>query len=56
MSLDNLFNSDQYDLVNTITISQIMKKYNINNLDIMKLDVEGVADKVIVDCLKKYIS
>ena len=28
-------------------------KYNINNLDIMKLDVEGVADKVIVDCLKK---
>ena len=56
LSLDNLFNSDQYDLVNTITVGRIMKKYNINNLDIMKLDVEGVADKVIVDCLKKYIS
>ena len=55
LSLDNLFNSDQYDLVNTITVGRIMKKYNINNLDIMKLDVEGVADKVIVDCLKKNI-
>ena len=55
LSLDNLFNSDQYYLVNTITISQIMEKYNIYNLDIMKLDVEGVADKVIIDCLKKNI-
>lgn len=32
-----------------------MEKYNINKLDIMKLDVEGVADKVIIDCLEKNI-
>ncbi len=55
LSLDNLFNSDQYNLVKTITISQIMEKYNIYNLDIMKLDVEGVADKIIIDCLEKKI-
>lgn len=55
LSLDNLFNSDQYEWVNTITINQIMEKYNINKLDIMKLDVEGVADKVIIDCLEKNI-
>ena len=55
LSLDNLFNSDEYEWVNTITINQIMEKYNINKLDIMKLDVEGVADKVIIDCLEKNI-
>ena len=32
-----------------------MEKYNIYNLDIMKLDVEGVADKIIIDCLEKKI-
>ena len=55
MSLENLFNTNEYILTNTITVSQIIKKYNLKELDILKLDVEGVADIVIKDCLKRNI-
>ncbi len=55
LSIENLFDSDQYSLIDTITVNQIMEKYKFNNIDIMKLDVEGVADKIITDCLSKNI-
>jgi len=55
LSLENLFNSNQYNLVNTVTINQIIEKYKIYDLDIIKLDVEGVADKIILNCLKNNI-
>lgn len=55
MSLENLFDSKKYDLVNTIMIDQIVKKYNLDQLDILKLDVEGVADIIIKDCINKNI-
>ena len=55
LSIENLFDSDQHNLIDTITVNQIMEKYKFNNIDIMKLDVEGVADKIITDCLSKNI-
>jgi len=55
LSLENLFNSNQYNLVNTVTINQIIEKYKIYDLDIIKLDVEGVADKIVFNCLKNNI-
>ncbi len=55
LSLENLFGSKHFDFINTITIDYIMKKYSYTKLDILKLDVEGVADKIIENCLSNYI-
>ena len=54
-SLENLFNSKDYIEVKCITISNILQKYSINKIHILKLDVEGVADKIIIDTLENNI-
>jgi hypothetical protein len=55
LSLENLFGSKHFDLINTITVDYVMKKHSYTKLDILKLDVEGVADKIIDNCLSNYI-
>ncbi len=55
LSLDNLYESQDYDIVKTLTVDEIMRNFEMKKLDIVKLDVEGVADKVIVSMLKKNI-
>ena len=54
VSLDNTFETKNYEFVDTITISYL-KKYQLNKIDILKLDIEGVADIVILDCLNNKI-
>ena len=39
--------------INFIDISTIIKSNKIKEIDILKLDVEGIADKVIFNCFKK---
>ncbi len=55
LSLDNLYESKNYDIVKTITVDEIMKNFELKKLDVVKLDVEGVADKVIFSMLRKNI-
>lgn len=55
VSLDNTFETKNYEFVDTITISYLKKKYQLNKIDILKLDIEGVADIVILDCLNNKI-
>lgn len=50
-SLENLFNTKKYYLVECITLNEITKKYSIPKIDVLKLDIEGVADKVIIKAL-----
>ena len=55
LSLENLFNTNSFFYVKCITINEIMKKYSIKKIDILKLDIEGVADKVIIKALDDNI-
>ena len=55
LSIDNLYNSKKYKLIKTITVEEIMKKFKISKLDILKLDVEGVSDIVIKSIIKNNI-
>ncbi len=55
LSLDNLYQSQKYEIVKTTTIDEIIRNFELEKLDIVKLDVEGVADKVIISMLKKNI-
>ena len=52
LSLENLFNTNSFFNVKCITLNQLIKKYSIKKIDILKLDIEGVADKVIIKALK----
>jgi hypothetical protein len=52
LSIDNLYNTRKYIYLQCINIKKIIKKYKIKKIDILKLDIEGIADKVIIDCVK----
>ena len=54
-SLDNSFQSNTHVLVDTINYKYLIKKYKMKNLDILKVDAEGVADKVLLDVIKSKI-
>lgn len=54
-SLNNLFNSNQFVLVDCYTIKSICEKYDVKNIDILKLDVEGIAYDVLLDCYHNQI-
>lgn len=54
-SINNLFNSDQFINVDCHTIKSICEKYDIKNIDILKLDVEGIACDILVDCYHNHI-
>ena len=53
LSIDNVFATSNFYEVEAVSVDFIKKKYGIESVDILKLDIEGVADKVILDCLKK---
>ena len=50
-SINNLFNSKTYNYIDSYNIKSICEKYNIKKIDILKLDVEGVAFEVLEDCI-----
>ena len=50
-----MYNSNNFELIETVTIEKIMKTYNLNHIDILKLDIEGVADKVITSIIQNKI-
>ena len=52
LSIDNLYNTSKYILLKSVNLKKLLKIYNIKKIDILKLDIEGVADKVIKDCIK----
>ena len=55
LSIDNLYNSNNFELIETVTIEKIMKMYDLNRIDILKLDIEGVSDKVINSLIQNKI-
>ena len=54
-SISNLFNSNAYEYINSYNIKSICEKYNIKKIDILKLDVEGVAYEILHDCILNNI-
>ncbi len=52
LSIDNLYNTNKYIFLKSINLKKLLTIYNIKKIDILKLDIEGVADKVIEDCIK----
>ena len=51
---------EKYDIVDTITIKDLMKQNNNNNIDLLKLDIEGAEINVLNNLLNckiypKYI-
>ena len=54
-SLDNLFNRKKYKIVKTITLKKIMNDYEIKHCDILKLDIEGYEDKVLLQMIEENI-
>ena len=55
ISIDNSYASSEYLTLNSITIDEIMKNNEMEKLDFLKLDIEGVADIVIKDLIEKNI-
>ena len=50
-----MFNSKTYNYIDSYNIQSICEKYNIKKIDILKLDVEGVAFEVLEDCILNNI-
>ena len=42
-------------MVNTINFKNIIKKYKLQNIEIIKLDIEGAEFNVLLDLLKLKI-
>ena len=55
LSIENLYSSNNYKMIETITLKKIMKDHYIDKIDILKLDIEGVADNVILDLIENNI-
>jgi FkbM family methyltransferase len=55
LSIENIYSSSKYIYTKPITVTDIIKKYRIRKINILKLDVEGVADKIINDLANKKI-
>ena len=55
LSIENLYSSENFKIIQTTTIKEIIKEYSINKIDILKLDIEGVADSVILDLIDNNI-
>ena len=54
-SITNLFNNDAYDLLQCYRLETMMKKNNHDRVDVLKLDIEGAAIKVLDDILNSKI-
>jgi FkbM family methyltransferase len=55
LSIENLYSSKNFTTVKTTTINEIKEKFLINQIDILKLDIEGVADSVIINLIENNI-
>ena len=51
-SIQNLYETKILSILKLID-AKYLKKYSLNNIDLLKLDIEGVADIVIIDFLKQ---
>lgn len=54
-SITNLFGNNKFDLLQCYTLSSLMKKNNHNDIDILKLDIEGAAMDVIDNIIEDKI-
>lgn len=54
-SITNLFETNNYDLLECLKLSSIMKKNNHKSVDVVKLDIEGAGIKVIEDFISENI-
>jgi len=52
---NNYEETEDYIKVKTITVKSILDKFNIENLEMIKLDIEGAAVEVILDMLENKI-
>ena len=52
-SIQNLYETKNFEYIEAIDAKYLKKKYSLNNIDLLKLDIEGVADIVIIDFLKQ---
>ena len=52
---NNYEETEDYIKVKTITVKSILDKFNIKNLQMIKLDIEGAAAEVIIDMLEKKV-
>ena len=55
LSIANLYDTKNFINVNTYTVKQLCDLHKLQRVSVLKLDVEGVADKVIIDILKNSI-
>jgi len=55
LSIDNIYNSNNFELIKTITVKKIMENFELDKIDILKLDVEGVSDSVIKSLIDNNI-
>jgi len=54
-SITNLFNNQNYDLLQCYKLETLMKQNNHKRVDILKLDIEGAAIKVLQDVINSNI-
>ena len=54
-SITNLFETNNYDLLECLKLSSIMKKNNHESVDVVKLDIEGASIQVIEDFIGENI-
>ena len=54
-SLDNLYGTKETIEVDLISLDDVLKIYNIEDDFLLKLDIEGVEDIVLIDLIKKNI-
>lgn len=52
-SIKNLYETKNFEYIEAIDATYLKNKYSLNNIDLLKLDIEGVADVVIIDFLTK---
>jgi len=58
VNFKNNYNKDlsqPHILVETITINELMKKYNLGELPLIKMDIEGAETEVLVDFFNKGV-
>ena len=52
---NNYSKNSPYVLVNSINLKNVIKKYKLQNIEIIKLDIEGAEYKVLLDLLRLEI-
>jgi len=55
LSISNIYNSNNYEIIKTVTVKKIMENFALEKVDILKLDIEGVSDNVIESLINNNI-